>query len=235
MVQRKRVFLPGGIMKFSMLVVASMAAIPVPGAVLAASFDCGKASSTSEKLICADTTLSRMDEELAALYRQARIVAPNKESFSAETLKQWRWREANCSDEACLMRWYADRKAALMQFVEPGQAMAAPSPAARTGASLMDVSAGFVQTYGATRNVVILTTDPAFQTYCGKGWSLGLVLHKEKINGRLANAIGCWKQETPATKITFRYFSFASGGSVEFDIPAEQMRRAKMNNDAELF
>jgi len=38
----------------------------------AASFDCSKASSTNEKLICANKNLSQLDEQYSELYRQAR-------------------------------------------------------------------------------------------------------------------------------------------------------------------
>ncbi len=47
----------------------------------AASFDCAKAASKSEKQICADAQLSRLDEELAAAYDQA------KQKLSADAQK----------------------------------------------------------------------------------------------------------------------------------------------------
>ncbi|GAA7771990.1 hypothetical protein RN01_28105 [Cupriavidus sp. SHE] len=106
---------------------------------------------------------------------------------------------------------------------------------AQATGGLMDVSAGFVQTPGGTRNVVILTTTPAGLNYC-KGWPAGLILSKEKIGGRpgLQNAIGCWNRETNSN-ITFRYFSLASGKQVEFSIPSGQLQPMKMNDNTELF
>lgn len=44
----------------------------VPQLILAAGFDCTKAASKAEKLICADTELSRLDDDLASAFRQAR-------------------------------------------------------------------------------------------------------------------------------------------------------------------
>jgi uncharacterized protein YecT (DUF1311 family) len=43
----------------------------IPAVVFAASFDCGKATSEVEKLICEDQELSKSDEALAALYAKA--------------------------------------------------------------------------------------------------------------------------------------------------------------------
>jgi len=44
---------------------------PLAGPATAASFDCGKARTKVEKLICADPQLSRQDSELAATYAEA--------------------------------------------------------------------------------------------------------------------------------------------------------------------
>jgi uncharacterized protein len=87
----------------------------------AASFDCRKAASVPEKLICADAELSRLDDELSLIYQRAKQAAPDKEAFKAQTRAAWQWREANCTTKACLVSWYARRKAQL-------SADAAPSP-----------------------------------------------------------------------------------------------------------
>lgn len=86
-------------------------AAPLQGA----SFDCRKAKSASEVLICSDAELSRLDGELADVYRQAKANASDAQAFKQRTIDAWKWREANCHDKGCLMRWYADRKAALLQ------------------------------------------------------------------------------------------------------------------------
>ncbi|MDB5709401.1 MAG: hypothetical protein JWL96_1471 [Sphingomonas bacterium] len=48
----------------------------VPAAACAASFDCARASSATEKRICADPQLSRDDESVATAYRLALAAAP---------------------------------------------------------------------------------------------------------------------------------------------------------------
>ncbi|HSI16994.1 MAG TPA: hypothetical protein VK980_04435 [Sphingomonas sp.] len=54
----------------------AFAALSVPAAAQAASFDCARAASTVEKRICADPQLSRDDERVAEAYRLALAAAP---------------------------------------------------------------------------------------------------------------------------------------------------------------
>ncbi len=62
----------------------------------AASFDCGKASTTVEKLICSNDQLSKLDEELAEIYGTA---AKEKKGGSEIKNRQREWLESrnNCS------------------------------------------------------------------------------------------------------------------------------------------
>lgn len=74
----------------------------------AASFDCSKAQSKVEKLICADAELSKLDEEMAAAY-----IGAQKGSDSATDVRnaQKRWlriRDA-CQDSQCLENTYTQR------------------------------------------------------------------------------------------------------------------------------
>jgi uncharacterized protein YecT (DUF1311 family) len=79
-----------------------------------ASFDCMKAKSQSEILICNDPELSKLDIELAEIYRQAKTKARDAQTFKEQTVDAWKWREANCHDKGCLLNWYAERKTALL-------------------------------------------------------------------------------------------------------------------------
>jgi uncharacterized protein len=87
------------------------------GISFAASFDCNKASSKSEKLICSDQQLSQLDSELGKLYAQAKASATDADAFKNENIKRWKEREANCSDKQCLLNWYAARKVELSKWV----------------------------------------------------------------------------------------------------------------------
>jgi len=79
-----------------------------------ASFDCNKAHSVSEKLICSDPELSRLDNELATIYYKAKDAAQDKKAFAAENSLRWNQREQTCTDKDCLISWYTARKAELM-------------------------------------------------------------------------------------------------------------------------
>jgi uncharacterized protein len=46
----------------------------------AASFDCAKASSATEKMICGDEAISKLDEQLASSYKLALESSSNKEA-----------------------------------------------------------------------------------------------------------------------------------------------------------
>lgn len=74
------------------------------------SFDCAKAHSTSEMLICGDADLAALDVDLAKLYGQAKAAAPDKRAFAETTRQNWNWRQRNCRDKECLVSWYADQK-----------------------------------------------------------------------------------------------------------------------------
>ena len=73
-----------------------------------ASFDCGKALTRVEKLICGDAELSRLDEELSTVYKTA-----IKDEKQADSIKQaqklWMEERNNCADEACVKQTYDTR------------------------------------------------------------------------------------------------------------------------------
>lgn len=75
----------------------------------ATSFDCNKGRSVPERLICHGAELSKFDDELGKLYRQARRSVANPRALRADSDSKWAWREANCADEACLRTWYSRR------------------------------------------------------------------------------------------------------------------------------
>ncbi|CAN7472609.1 OB-fold protein [Paraburkholderia hospita] len=83
---------------------------PSDQATVEASFDCKKAHSTSEMLICGDADLAQLDRDLAQLYAQAKAAASNEKAFAKVTTQNWNWRERNCRDKACLVNWYGKQK-----------------------------------------------------------------------------------------------------------------------------
>ena len=102
------------------IAIAAMVAT-IASEALAASFDCAKARSDAEKLICATPALSAADEELAGIYRRARErmarSGPESEQaqwFKSNAVADWNWRDKNCQDVPCLAGWYRQRKALLL-------------------------------------------------------------------------------------------------------------------------
>jgi uncharacterized protein len=77
-----------------------------------ASFDCKKASSSAEKTICTDESLSLLDDQVSDRYQSLRSDKTTK-SFRQElrvSQKKWIVKRDNCSDDrACLIHIYETR------------------------------------------------------------------------------------------------------------------------------
>lgn len=78
----------------------------------AASFDCAKAATKVEQMICGDAELSRLDEELAQAYKAALKDQSKAESIK-QAQKQWMKERNACADVACMKRVYETRLASL--------------------------------------------------------------------------------------------------------------------------
>src|SRR5450830_261450 len=76
-------------------------------------FNCKNAKSASEALICNDPELSKLDKELARMYLEAESKAIDSQALIEQATVAWKWRELNCSDKECLLKWYADSKSNL--------------------------------------------------------------------------------------------------------------------------
>ncbi|WFQ80514.1 MULTISPECIES: lysozyme inhibitor LprI family protein [Xenorhabdus] len=70
------------------------------------SFDCTKATSKAEKLICSTPALSQADDTLYVDYLQAKVVTGNSNDFKKLVKQNWKLREKNCETEECLLGWY---------------------------------------------------------------------------------------------------------------------------------
>lgn len=75
----------------------------------AASFDCTKASTDVEKMICGSEKLSKLDEKLALIYKKLLKYRKNR-ILTTEEQKTWLGTvRNNCSDEECLSDMYEAR------------------------------------------------------------------------------------------------------------------------------
>lgn len=78
----------------------------------AASFDCAKASTKVERLICVDATLSKLDEEMSATYKAA--LRDEKQAIAIrQAQKQWLNIRDDCVDVICVKRAYETRLSSL--------------------------------------------------------------------------------------------------------------------------
>ncbi|MEA3112957.1 MAG: hypothetical protein QOG58_2756 [Caballeronia sp.] len=103
----------------------------------ATSFDCNLGRSATEKLICHNEHLSKLDDELGKLYWKARRAVTDKRSFRADSDAKWTWRETHCTDETCLATWYSGRIGELQQMVDDLQSISKPSPVRPASVNLL--------------------------------------------------------------------------------------------------
>jgi len=79
-----------------------------PSNFMSASFPCNKAKTTTEKSICANPELSRLDYKLSESYKKAYSISPQKDSLKREQLL-WLKERDTCKDDNCLMVKYKSR------------------------------------------------------------------------------------------------------------------------------
>lgn len=90
----------------------ALASLALQVAAQAASFDCMKAATNIEKLICSDSTLSKLDEDLSSAYKAAFKNHLQSESIKQKQ-KQWIRDRNACLDNSCLQTQYKARIAQL--------------------------------------------------------------------------------------------------------------------------
>lgn len=84
------------------------------------SFDCTKAKSIPENLICSDPFLAEKDRELFIIFELARTAVVDKSEFRQRAKSQWNHREKNCKDRSCLVAWYEYQKSILTKIAQTG-------------------------------------------------------------------------------------------------------------------
>ncbi|MDO9268184.1 MAG: lysozyme inhibitor LprI family protein [Methylobacter sp.] len=85
--------------------------IPVPSA-QAVSFDCAKAQTKVEKLICGNEQASQLDKEMQSAYQEAQAQEADPVSLKTEQ-RQWLKMRDTCNDVACIIQVYRTRLASL--------------------------------------------------------------------------------------------------------------------------
>lgn len=88
------------------------------------SYDCTKAKSIPENLVCHDPVLAASDRELAATFELAKKSIPDISTLRQRAIKQWNFREKNCKDRACVAAWYEYQKTVWAKILQTGDANA---------------------------------------------------------------------------------------------------------------
>lgn len=83
----------------------------------ATSFDCGKAKSKVEHIICDNAEISKLDDELSATYSAALRSIVQANSIKQEQ-KQWMKERSGCADAACVKQAYEMRLQGLSSVTE---------------------------------------------------------------------------------------------------------------------
>ncbi len=100
---------------------AGFALAVIGGAAQAASFDCGEGRRPVERSICADKTVSALDEQLDRAYREALAAAIDPPAL-ARGQRVWLGQRDRCADAACLARAYRERISAIAAVPRAGWA-----------------------------------------------------------------------------------------------------------------
>lgn len=79
----------------------------------AASFDCAKAGTKIEKMICASPALNKLDSDLASSYKEA----VGKDASIKQEQQAWMKERNKCPTEACLEESYKERIDNLTNFI----------------------------------------------------------------------------------------------------------------------
>jgi uncharacterized protein len=92
------------------VLVIQLVALSALGTAGAVSFDCRKAQTRIERVICASNELSKLDDELTAAYRAS---GGNASSELAASQSRWLAERDQCVDAGCLAAMYRHRISAL--------------------------------------------------------------------------------------------------------------------------
>ena len=107
-------------MKIILTLVLSIFLINV-NLVNAAGFDCSKASTNVEKIICSNEELSKLDDQNTLLFKQYKSVS-NDLYLTVQDQRDWlKHKRSNCLDAPCLEDIYHKRNAYLKSSIESNQ------------------------------------------------------------------------------------------------------------------
>ena len=199
----------------------------------AASFDCGKAASGTEKLICSDASVSALDEALNAAYKRA-FERVGARAVLRQSQRDWlsSYEVKGCSSAACLKDAFTARTELLADIAAPGEPGSAWSGEyQRLWRGKKDPNAAHLSMLGLKTGRVLIAGTALWQ---GPNASIGQVntgdmsgIAAEQTAGKtlLFDGDGCTAQlQLDGDRITVTGESGCGGLNVTFD---GQYRRIK--------
>lgn len=91
----------------------------------AASFDCRKAQSAVETMVCTDGPLSRLDEELAVVYGEVLAITPDQGLLKKQQ-REWLESRNRCKEIPCVEDSYRGRLAELNEAIDEANILTGP-------------------------------------------------------------------------------------------------------------
>lgn len=160
----------------------------------AAGFDCGKASSSVEKMICANPSVSAQDDTLSRLYKWVLEEAPaaNKPNITAAQ-KSWIAQKRNtCTAADCLSSAYDARIQELAAIKFSGGSATYIGEAAEVARITKQIQqdlrkVGITQPLGTCSHVLSLDSHPkSYGAFCDLGSQRSVEVCDENMFGNLA-------------------------------------------------
>jgi uncharacterized protein len=104
----------------TLVILCGISAMFLAGANISAgaSFNCSKAATKSERLICGDQQLSAADDELAKAYRRALESSSDKEGLKKQQQNWIKTKRDTCQDAPSMLNAYKSRIAALESSIQ---------------------------------------------------------------------------------------------------------------------
>ncbi len=96
--------------RFSLYMLGLISFLSLFAKTQAASFDCAKATTSMERLICSNDYVSELDAELGQEYKKALIKYTDKKDVLIQQQRNWiKWIRSQCKDSSCLVTLYEAR------------------------------------------------------------------------------------------------------------------------------
>jgi uncharacterized protein len=190
----------------------------------AASFDCGKAKSEVEKIICSNSELSRLDESLNKAYLKALKQNGIKEQ-TIKSQRQWLKNKRNvCQNAECLRKAYKTR---IKQLGLPTYGVVTSRPQIQsTSSPRATVDLSKPQVIESPVEVIVTKTQQQHQSMTGAA-------NNTTVSNKLeSQAVAQRKPRKKIAKGERDHISLVDDGKIAFELDFEQFKKERDFRDA---